>query len=109
MRIGLVLGGALITAALSGGAAAAQPAPECARAKMPSEKAICADPEIAEIDAAMSRAYAALKASLPTEQQPGCSPTSGTGSGIATRCAATNRGAISSSVCATRPKLASAS
>ena len=37
----------------------------------PSEKAICADPEIAEIDAAMSRAYAALKASLPTEQQSG--------------------------------------
>ena len=66
-----VLGGALITAALFGGAAAAQPAPECARAKMPSEKAICADPEIAEIDAAMSRAYAALKASLPTEQQAG--------------------------------------
>jgi len=35
MRIGLVLAGTLITAALSGGAAA-QPAPECARAKTPS-------------------------------------------------------------------------
>src|SRR5882724_2804108 len=49
--------------------ALAQPAPDCSRAKTGSEKAICADPQLSAADMAMSRAYSALKATLPAEQQ----------------------------------------
>jgi uncharacterized protein YecT (DUF1311 family) len=48
---------------------AAQPAPECARARTPIEKAICADPALAAADAQMAKAYAVLRAGLPADQQ----------------------------------------
>jgi uncharacterized protein YecT (DUF1311 family) len=49
--------------------APAQPAMDCGRAKTPAERAICGNPELASADAAMARAYAALRAGLPPDQQ----------------------------------------
>ena len=68
MRLGRGLAGIALAISVAG-AAAAQPAPECARAKTPAEKAICGDPKLRDADAAMSRAYAALKSALPQDQQ----------------------------------------
>jgi len=53
----------------SAGPALAQAVPDCSRAKTAVEKAICGDPKLTEADAAMARAYSALKAKLPAEQQ----------------------------------------
>jgi uncharacterized protein YecT (DUF1311 family) len=49
--------------------AAAQPVPDCHQAKTPAETAICSNAELAAADKAMGRAYAALRAQLPPEQQ----------------------------------------
>lgn len=48
---------------------AAQPAPDCAKARSTVEKAICGDPAVTAADAAMAKAYAALAATLTPPQQ----------------------------------------
>jgi uncharacterized protein YecT (DUF1311 family) len=65
-----MLGAALALFAAPGGVSA-QPASDCAKAKTATEKAICATPELAAADAAMSTAYTALAKTLPPAQQTG--------------------------------------
>src|SRR5437667_7280484 len=54
---------------LAASAAAGPPVPDCRQAKMPAERAICGNAELAAADKAMAEAYAALRAKLPPEQQ----------------------------------------
>jgi peptidoglycan-N-acetylglucosamine deacetylase len=55
---------------LAGSAADAQSAPDCRQAKTATEKAICTNLELSAADKTMGQAYAALRAHLPSEQQP---------------------------------------
>src|SRR5947209_16091955 len=64
-----ILFGFIAALLLAGSAAAAPPAPDCRQAKMPAERAICGNAELAAADKAMAEAYAALRAKLPPEQQ----------------------------------------
>jgi uncharacterized protein YecT (DUF1311 family) len=59
------------TLILSGATAAAQPSFDCAKASTKAEKTICANPQLAAADAAMTGAYAALSKALPPAQQTG--------------------------------------
>src|SRR5438105_7195667 len=54
---------------LATSAAAAPPVPDCKQAKIPAERAICGNAELAAADKAMAEAYAALRAQLPPDQQ----------------------------------------
>lgn len=59
----------LAALALSPPVAAAQSAPACAPAATPADQAICANSGLEAADAAMEKAYAALRAALPPAQQ----------------------------------------
>jgi uncharacterized protein YecT (DUF1311 family) len=64
--VGLI---AFSVAALWVASAAAQPAPDCAKAPTPAEQAICRDLRLAAADAAMAEAYAALRATRSPVQR----------------------------------------
>src|SRR5579862_4104916 len=71
-RLGRILAARAIAAAFAlltaGSAMAAQPVPDCARARSLAERAICSDPALKMADAEMARAFAALRAALPPPQ-----------------------------------------
>jgi len=69
MASGRIVFGAIAVLLIASVSAMAQPAPDCRQAKTPAEKAICAAPELAEADAAMARAYQALRSLLPAEER----------------------------------------
>ena len=62
-----IISGALSLLPILG--AAAQPAPDCARAANPVDRAICSDPKLTAADKAMTDVYAGLRAALPADQR----------------------------------------
>src|SRR3981189_2985821 len=69
MASGRLVFGTMVALLVASVSAMARLGAGCRQERTPAEKAICAAPELADADAAMARAYQALRSLLPTEER----------------------------------------